>query len=131
MAEIEQRSFLTGLKRGLRRRCPNCGGGKLFRGYLKVQDQCVVCHHDNGQYPADDAPPYFTILLVGHLVVAPLLAVTVLWQIPTFYLAGALVPLVGVITLTALPYIKGGVIGAQWGLGTPTISRQADSQKQS
>ena len=129
VAENGQRSFLVGLKRGLRRRCPNCGTGKFFVGYLTAKDRCEVCDHDNGQYPAYDGPPYFTILLVGHLVVAPLLAATVIWQVPTLYAVATLVAFVGLVTLTALLYVKGGVIGAQWGLRTPTISARADSGK--
>ncbi len=118
--QTEVRPFLVGLGRGLTRHCPSCGQGKLFAGYLKVQGQCASCGHDNAQYPSDDAPPYFTIFLVGHLVVAPLLAVTILWKLPVAYAVAILLPLVGAITLTVLPYVKGGVIGAQWALRTPT-----------
>ena len=114
------RSLLVGLRRGLTRRCPSCGAGRLFTGYLTVEDHCPACGHDNGQYPADDAPPYFTIFLVGHLVVAPLLAVAMIWRASTVLLLAALVPLVGAVTLGMLPYVKGAVIGAQWALRTPT-----------
>ncbi len=116
----QPRSLLLGLKRGLMRRCPSCGAGRLFAGYLTVEDRCPACNHDNGQYPADDAPPYFTIFLVGHLVVAPLLAVAMIWRASTVLLLVALVPLVGAVTLGMLPYVKGAVIGAQWALRTPT-----------
>lgn len=105
-----------GLKRGFVRRCPNCGTGKLFRGYLKVEPVCATCGHDNGQYPSDDAPPYFTILLVGHLFVAPLLAVPGLWSLPTTVLLGVTVPAMGAATLALLPFVKGAVVGAQWGV---------------
>ena len=116
----EPRSFLTGLRRGGTRHCPSCGTGKLFAGYLRVQGLCATCGHDNEQYPSDDAPPYFTIVLVGHLVVAPLLAFSLVWKLPTAYVLGALLPLVGLITLVTLPFVKGAVIGAQWALRTPT-----------
>ena len=67
------RPVLDGLRRGARGRCPNCGRGRLFRDYLKIQRVCRACAHNNGQYPADDAPPYFTILILGHVVIGPLL----------------------------------------------------------
>ena len=51
-------SVLTGLQRGFRRRCPNCGQGRLFKGYLKVNPTCPSCGHANGLYRADDAPRY-------------------------------------------------------------------------
>ena len=80
-----RRPFLTGLGRGFTRRCPACGEGRLFDGYLKVRPVCDACGADNDRYPADDAPPYFTILPVGRLVVGPMLwlhAITTwpLWQ---------------------------------------------------
>ena len=109
---------LLGLRRGLLRRCPNCDKGPLFRGYLKVEETCPVCGHDNGQYRADDAGPYFTVLLVGHLVVGPLLFFPFIWKAPIgFVLAVTLIP-IAVLTLTLLPVVKGAVIGAQWGMKT-------------
>ncbi len=62
----------TVLGRGLRCRCPNCGEGPLFEGYLTVTLVCRSCGAPLGLARADDLPPYLTILLVGHIVV-PLL----------------------------------------------------------
>ena len=109
--------FLQALARGARRRCPECGEGHLFAGYLKVQPVCEVCGHDNGRYPADDAPPYFTILLVGHLVVAPMLIFPFIWQWPAGLVLAITLPVVVVLTLTLLPLVKGAVIGGQWAIG--------------
>lgn len=115
-----QATFL-GLKRGALGRCPNCGDGRLFGAYLKVRPVCEACGHDNGRYPSDDAPPYFTILIVGHLVVAPLLAFQVIWTIPTGLLLAILLPALAALTLTILPIVKGAVVGVLWSLGkTPT-----------
>lgn len=115
-----QATFL-GLKRGALGRCPNCGDGRLFGAYLKVRPVCEACGHDNGRYPSDDAPPYFTILIVGHLVVAPLLAFQVIWTIPTGLLLAILLPALAALTLTVLPIVKGAVVGVLWSLGkTPT-----------
>src|SRR5262249_25097301 len=57
--------------RGLAGRCQNCGKGKLFYRSLKVEPKCRTCGHDLDRYPSDDGPAYFTILIVGHLVIAP------------------------------------------------------------
>ncbi len=113
------RSAGLGLKRGLTRRCPNCGEGALFEGYLKVRGTCPACGHDNGRYRADDGPAYFTILLVGHLVIAPLFALSVAssWS-PVIGLVVGL-PLTAAATLSALPFIKGGWIGVLWGVAKP------------
>lgn len=116
------RSALLGLKRGARGRCPNCGDGDLFTAYLKIRPNCDVCGHDNGQYPADDAPPYFTILIVGHLVVAPLLTFRVIWTLPTGLLLAILLPALTVLILLFLPIVKGAVVGVLWAHGAQPIS---------
>ena len=66
-AAREPRVVWQAVWNGIKCRCPNCGKGKLFRKYLKVQQHCAACGHDNAQYPADDGPAYFTMLIVGHL----------------------------------------------------------------
>ena len=106
---------LRGVLRGLRRRCPNCDGGPLFKGYVKVQSPCPACGNDNAQYRADDAGPYFTILLVGHLFIGPMLIFPFIWKSPIWLVLGTTLPLVLLATLLLLPIVKGAVIGAQWG----------------
>jgi uncharacterized protein (DUF983 family) len=60
---------------GFRQRCPACGNGRLFGRYLKVNDTCPSCGEALHHQRADDAPPYFTILIVGHVVVGAILPV--------------------------------------------------------
>jgi uncharacterized protein (DUF983 family) len=110
----DERSIAVGMKRGVRRLCPNCGEAPLFAGYLKVQSDCGTCGHANGLYRADDGPAYFTILLVGHLVVAPLLFFRFVWASPPLVVAGIILPLLAAVTLAALPVVKGGMIGFMW-----------------
>ncbi len=110
------RSASLGARRGLRRLCPNCGKGPLFEGYLAVRRTCPICGHDNAQYRADDGPAYFTILLVGHLVVAPLFALCVVGAWSPLALLAVGLPVTAVATLAALPFIKGGWIGVLWGV---------------
>ncbi len=108
----------TAILRGLAHRCPNCGKGRLYGKYLKVQPNCRVCGQDLAQYRADDGPSYFTILLVGHLVIAPLLFFPWIWRAPAGIVVPAtLIPLL-VITLLLLPRVKGALIGLLYSLGT-------------
>ncbi|QUD86185.1 DUF983 domain-containing protein [Phenylobacterium montanum] len=105
-----------GMARGFAGKCPHCGQGRLFRAYLKVESPCAACGHDNGQYPADDAPPYFTILILGHVVIAPLVVLPVIWTLnPVLVLAVAL-PTVGALALILLPRVKGAVVGLHWAI---------------
>lgn len=117
MPVTAKRSARDGLLRGLKRKCPNCGQGELFRGYLAVKPTCSNCGHHNGRYRADDGPAYVTILLVGHVVVAPLLTWPVIWEASPWMVAPAALSLVGAATLAALPFVKGGFIGALWAAG--------------
>ena len=106
-----------GVKRGVLGRCPNCGQGRLFRAYLKVEPTCPACGHDNAQYRADDAPAYLTILIVGHLVVAPLLAFSFILTWPVWLVLATTLPALAILTLLLLPRIKGAVIGFHWAQG--------------
>ena len=112
--EPDRRSALTGLLRGIARHCPNCGEGRLFRGYLQVDPVCGACGHQNGDYRADDGPAYFTILIVGHLVVAPLLCLSFIWTWPAAWVLAITLPVITLATLALLPIVKGGFIGVQW-----------------
>ena len=109
--------FGRSMLRGLKGRCPHCGQGKLFRTYLKVNPVCPSCGHDLAKYPADDGPAYFTILIVGHLIVAPLLIFPVIWQAsPLIVLPATLIPLT-LASLALLRLNKGWFIGLLYALG--------------
>jgi uncharacterized protein (DUF983 family) len=116
MEIITTTPLLTAMARGLKERCPQCGEGRLFYRYLKVCPHCSVCGHDLDQYPSDDGPAYFTILLVGHAVVLPLLLWPIIWKAPAAVIVPAvLIPLAG-LTMAVLPRVKGAVIGALYTL---------------
>jgi len=113
--EREPRDLWRSVRRGLMCRCPNCGQGKLFRAYLKVNDTCPACGEELFHHRADDLPPYIAILIVGHVLVGIMLDLEMSHQNinPLLYLA-TLVPLAIVLPLVLLPSIKGGVVGLQW-----------------
>ena len=103
--------------RGLKGRCPHCGTGKLFSAYLKVEPTCPSCGLNLAQYPADDGPAYFTILIVGHFLVAPMLFFPIIWQAsPAIVLPATLIPLT-IATLLILPRVKGSFIGLLYSNG--------------
>ena len=115
MAEIThplRRSVL----RGLAGHCPSCGKGALLWKYLKVNGRFEVCDTDLARYPADDGPAYLTILVIGHLVVAPMLFFPIVWRNPAASLPVILTALAA-LTLLVLPRIKGGWIGLMYALG--------------
>src|SRR5690348_2253840 len=79
MAEIVH-PLRRSIFRGVAGHCPACGGAPLFWRYLKVNGRCEGCDTDLSRYPADDGPAYLTILLIGHLVVAPMLFFPIVWR---------------------------------------------------
>lgn len=102
------------LWRGIRRRCPRCGEGKLFKGYIKQLDQCAHCAEKIGQIRADDGSSWLTILLTGHIVV-PLMAYFALYStLPDWLILTILIPIVLGMACLILPHAKGLFIAILW-----------------
>lgn len=116
-SENLERNVWVGLKRGLSGLCPACGRSKLFSAYLKVVPACAGCQHPLVNYKADDGPAYFTILIIGHLLIAPMLFLEAVRTWPEEVLAGIAVPSIVVLALLLLPRVKGAFVGVQWAVG--------------
>lgn len=111
---LPKRPLWQAARRGLACRCPACGKGRLFGKYLKPVATCEACGEDLSHQRADDAPPYFTIFIVGHIVVPLMLWVEIHYK-PEVYLQLMIwLPLTLVLSLLLLQPIKGAVIGWQW-----------------
>lgn len=117
MSELAKtRPFKTGFLRGLSLRCPDCGQGHIYRAYLKIAPVCEVCGHDLSAYKADDGPAYFTILLVGHLVVAPMFFFPWVWETSPLITVPTTLAGLTTLILLLLPRIKGAFVGALWSI---------------
>jgi len=110
------RSKRQAIWRGCLGKCPACGNCKLFARYLKVADKCGACGLELAGHKADDAPPYFTIFIVGHIVIPIALIVERTYQPPLIVHAAMFSLLSVIITLISLPMTKGAVVGLQWAL---------------
>lgn len=115
-APLPKRAVETALLRGWRQRCPACGEGALYRKYLKVVDVCPVCGEELHHQRADDAPPYFTMVIVGHVVVGGVLALERAVAPPSWVHMVLWLPLTMILSLALLPRVKGALIGLQWAL---------------
>lgn len=112
----DERPLAGALWRGARGRCPDCGQGAIFRAYLKVNDRCPSCRTELHHHRADDAPPYFVMMIVGHLIVGLVLAVEQ-WLAPPLWLHAAIfIPASIILALVLLPPVKGALIALQWAL---------------
>ncbi len=112
-----QPSFLTAVGRGIANRCPVCGEGKVFRGFLKVVPECAVCGAPLGSLRADDAPPYVVIFLVGHLLVPIVFWVERNYEPPMWLHMAIWLPLFAILCTLLLRPVKGAVVGYMTRMG--------------
>jgi uncharacterized protein (DUF983 family) len=99
---------------GLTGRCPRCGKGRLFAGFIRLRSRCDSCGLDYAFADAGDGPAVFVILIAGFIVVALALIVEIVYQ-PPFWLHAVLWgPLILVVTLMPLRLIKGLLIALQY-----------------
>ena len=120
----DEKSLWTGLKRGLARRCPNCGQGQLLRGYLTIRSPCEVCGNDNLAYPSDDFPPYLTVFVAGHVIVALFIWTDNVYEPPLWIEFAIWLPVTVLMCLALLPFMKGAAVGLCWAMN---IVRQASA----
>ena len=102
------------IARGLAGRCPRCGKGRLFRGFLTLAPRCECCGLDYSFADAGDGPAVFVVLIAGFIVVGAALAVEVLYQPPYWVHALLWGPLILVTTLLPLRALKGLLIALQY-----------------
>lgn len=107
----------TAVRRGLNNCCPHCGQGRVFAGYLRVVPECAACGFPLGNLRADDAPPYFTIFLVGHLLLPPVLWVERAYQPEMWVHMVVWLPLFTLACVLLLRPVKGATVGLMHRLG--------------
>ena len=99
---------------GLSGRCPRCGEGRLFSGFLTIGKNCGVCGLDYGFADAGDGPAVFVILIIGFIVVGLALWMEVSLNPPLLVHFLIWIPLAIVLCLTALRLMKGVLITLQY-----------------
>jgi uncharacterized protein (DUF983 family) len=102
------------IAKGLRCRCPRCGMGQLFQGFLTLRPRCEVCGLDYNFADSGDGPAIFVILLSGFVVVFAALITEVMFQPPLWVYAILWLPLVVIVTLLPLRSMKGLLIALQF-----------------
>ena len=99
---------------GLKCRCPRCGAGRMFSGYLDLAPRCDKCRLDYGFADAGDGPAVFVILIAGFLVVGLAVVVEFVWRPPYWLHAILWIPLVLAVTLGLLRPLKGLLVALQF-----------------
>ena len=99
---------------GLLCRCPQCGEGPLFEGYLKVSPRCEACGLDLAAADSGDGPAVFIILIVGMLVCGGALVTEVVYQPPIWVHLVVWLPLTAILTLGLVRPFKGVMLAMQF-----------------
>lgn len=120
------RPLLRSLGRGAAARCPACGEGRLFDGFVTVSDHCDRCGLALHHHRADDAPPYFTMMIVGHVIVAALLYVEIRHAPPLWVHLALWLPLTILLSLALMRPVKGAIVALQWALGMHGFETETD-----
>ncbi len=95
-------------------RCPRCGRGRLFRGFLDIAPSCSACGLSFAGFEAGDGPAVFVILIVGAIVAGGALITEVKFQ-PPYWVQGAIWgPAVVILSLSLLRPLKAGLIALQY-----------------
>ena len=99
---------------GLRGRCPRCGEGALFDGFLSLRESCAVCGLDFAKADAGDGPAVFVIFIAGFLSVALAFIVRYSWEWSLMAAFGVSVLFSLVIILALLRPLKSMLIALQF-----------------
>jgi len=113
-ANLTDRPMRPAMLNGWKRRCPNCGKGRMLDGYLKVRDTCLECNEPLHHHRADDGPAYLTILIVGHLMAPLILIVFTTYRPSPIVLATTFTLGCVALSLYLLPRFKGVIVAIQW-----------------
>ncbi|MGQ7792936.1 DUF983 domain-containing protein [Faunimonas sp. B44] len=116
-AATVKRPLWRAIGRGMLGRCPNCGRGALLTGFTRVRDACPACGEQLHHHRADDAPPYITITIVGHVVLGLVLWAEMVHAPPIWVHMVLWLPLTVALSLLLMRPVKGAVVGLQWALG--------------
>jgi len=110
------RQLWSAMLNGFLCKCPKCGEGKLFSGFLKVVPACSHCGEEMRHHRADDLPAYLVVVIVGHVIIGAFMGVEATSTLSTWQHLAIWAPLTVAMSLALLRPIKGAVVGLQWAL---------------
>ena len=108
-----QPARINPIRAGLLCRCPHCGKGPLFTGFLKVVDHCAACGFDFTRLNTGDGAAIFIMQIAGGIVVFGALLVQVAYNPPIWAMLLVALPLVAVLSVGLMRPGKGVMIALQ------------------
>lgn len=114
MARGPDYSHVSPLLAGVTARCPRCGEGHLFSGFLTISPKCDRCGLDFGFADSGDGPAIFIMLFAGFVIVAAALIVEVMYQPPYWVHAALWLPLTAILSIGLLRPFKATLVALQY-----------------
>jgi uncharacterized protein (DUF983 family) len=111
---MSHHSTVSPFAAGLRCRCPRCGEGRLFEGFLTPRAACESCGLDFAFADSGDGPAVFIMFIAGFLVVGAALFVELRYEPPFWVHAMLWIPAVLILCLGLLRPLKGLMIALQF-----------------
>jgi uncharacterized protein (DUF983 family) len=99
---------------GLRCRCPNCGEGHVFRGFLTFKDRCEACDADLSIADAGDGPAFFVMFAALIVIVPSAMFFEFAFRPPAWVHALIWPPLTFAFCLSLLRPFKATLFALQW-----------------
>ncbi len=111
--EFPERTAGELIRLGIKGRCPRCGAGRIYAGYLKIAEACPLCGLGLAGSDVGDGPVVPAMLVIGAVVVGLAFYVELMWS-PSLWVHAILwLPLASILVLWLLPRIKGVAIALQ------------------
>jgi uncharacterized protein (DUF983 family) len=104
----------AGIMAGVKGRCPRCGEGRLFAGFIDLAPRCEVCDLDYSFADSGDGPAVFIMLIAGAIVVGTALVIDANYEPPLWLLGAIFLPLTVFVSLGLLRPLKGWLIASQY-----------------
>ena len=105
---------LSPLKTGVRCRCPRCGVGPLFQGYLTIRKECTNCGLDYGFADPADGPAFFVMTAVGLVGMILLMAFDFIVHPPIWVHAVVTLPILVAMCMGCLRPFKAWLVAEQY-----------------
>ncbi len=99
---------------GLSGRCPRCGEGRLFQGFLKLRPSCAACGLDFSFADSADGPAVLISFIAGFGVIGAMLAVETLYEPPLWLHLALWIPAMVIVCVGLLRPLKGLAIATQY-----------------
>ncbi len=105
---------LSPVSTGLAGRCPRCGDGRLFKGFITIAERCDHCGLDFKFADSGDGPAIFVMLIAGFVIVGAALWLEVSYEPPIWVYIAVFLPLTLIVCLGMLRPLKGVLVALQY-----------------